>query len=102
MKTKRSHTPGPWDFVNGTSDGNIPAFYVRCGNRGIAHLIIEERDTRYETAHTEANARLIAAAPDLLEALKAAADYIAATIGHRGGDIMEAADAAIARAESKP
>ena len=51
-----THTPGPWYKTEGLiSDSNGVHIATAC-------------DTRYENA--EANARLIAAAPDLLEALK--------------------------------
>ena len=66
------HTPGPWecetDFVSGvfwvmtvsdgTKDTTIP----------IAEVYGQDEDSRQ--VNCEANARLIAAAPDLLEALK--------------------------------
>ena len=52
------HTPGPW-AISKPIGGNV---YIEKGNRLIGHIY---RDNR------EANARLIAAAPDLLAALVA-------------------------------
>lgn len=66
MSSPRQHTPGPWDvepkgsrhFVDGP-DGLTVAYLDRAGVR--------------ERAEIEANARLIASAPDLLNLLTAAA-----------------------------
>lgn len=58
------HTPGPWEFVLAGS-GNHPTWNVRLGNRGFIRLpATTDMDTM------DADARLIAAAPDLLEALR--------------------------------
>jgi hypothetical protein len=61
----RLHTPGPW-FVT--------ASRVIFGGRGIPKEIATTRPTRPTADEAEANARLIAAAPELLEAL----DYLLA------------------------
>jgi hypothetical protein len=57
-----THTPGPWHYhIGGT--GDYPTWGVRIG-RGIVHLPgIEPMEVM------DANARLIAAAPELYEAL---------------------------------
>jgi hypothetical protein len=87
-----THTPGPWQVnsndplhvcdADGESRGCSPIAFVQVGNDG-----------RWTA---KANARLIAAAPDLLVALQAVADYWA------GGDVPPEIDAlmraAIARA----
>lgn len=58
------HTTGPWEFVLAGS-GNYPDWYVSLGNRGFLRLpATTDMDTM------DADARLIAAAPDLLAALK--------------------------------
>lgn len=56
-----SHTPGPWTFFERDS----MKYLVGADGQGFAHTVglLEPRDT--------ANARLIAAAPALLEALEA-------------------------------
>lgn len=62
------HTPGPWSLiVDDAGDGSeIYGFDVSAPNgRGIAYYDAND------DPETEANARLIAAAPELLEALKA-------------------------------
>jgi len=87
MNDKRTtHTPGPWEITSISQDtGNIGV-----GHRDLRILIAEVTNAasfgdmlagamkrgggnlRQDDAHTQfANARLIASAPDLLEALKA-------------------------------
>jgi hypothetical protein len=73
------HTPGPWiadDFAMefdrrthvGTYDGT-PTYYHR--NDSICECYVTDTDGgKIGTLEAEANARLIAAAPDLLAALK--------------------------------
>ena len=87
------HTPGPWTIRNRTNQ--TPQVWN--GTTGIARL-----DDRHEwPGETEANARLIAAAPDLILALK----MFLAQYGGREGDPRErrpeiiAARRAIAKAE---
>lgn len=69
MKTEKKpqHTPGPWKI------GNVPGREAFCvydnqANEYISTIWFSERDVKEGAA----NARLIAAAPDLLEAVKAA------------------------------
>lgn len=84
-----SHTPGPWhvyrDEIN-DEDGLTVAHAVR--------FVPPYR------AQSDANARLLAAAPDLLEALCLAHDYLAAN-GWEGDARMEPILAAIAKAEGR-
>ena len=63
--SEAEHTPGPWEI----SRDAVPEGYTQ-------NTVYAERDgERVATAfRNEANARLIAAAPDLLEACKAALD----------------------------
>lgn len=94
MKTKQMHTPGPWYIdedckVWGNSqcvDGSD------CGMCQIPVATSLAEDDGQE----EANARLIAAAPELLFALKA---IIA--LSDRKHDAWDAAKGAIAKAEGK-
>ena len=92
------HTPGPWKAVYGTSR----KLWVR-DSGGFLCFMTEpfrypNQDGRYaiEILEMEANARLIAAAPDLLEALK---DARFALYGNGAGNPK--IDAAIAKAEGK-
>jgi hypothetical protein len=61
------HTPGPWKFIE--DDG---IFYVEAGN---GHRYADG-DMEGACGECLANARLIAAAPEMLEALKDARDFI--------------------------
>lgn len=62
---KQSHTPGPWD-IHG--DPHSATYYVHGANR-VCDLAKPQGFSR-TPRETEANARLIAAAPDLLLALQ--------------------------------
>jgi hypothetical protein len=67
-----SHTPGPWNICWGTYNGARMNFHITASPHGSVLPIAE---TRWRHDHAEedrqkieANAHLIAAAPDLLEA----------------------------------
>ena len=68
------HTPGPWEVLpeSDSHEGplNIVSEYEEKGGRASANWIAE-CDLQSDEAQNRANARLIAAAPDLLEALRA-------------------------------
>jgi hypothetical protein len=106
MKAETGHTPGPWHFSHGRSnhadstDGvlgaveTVDGWYV-CD---VWADCVEEHD--YEP---EANARLIAAAPDLLAALKEMRDACAAAMrviarheGQTGEFVLELKGAGVA------
>jgi len=87
------YTPGPWEVKDKTT------IY----GRGMAKFTI----IRVATAHrdhssltAQANARLIAAAPELLEALQHAHDYLAAS-GWEGDPRMHKIIAALDQAEGR-
>lgn len=68
IPTEGGHTPGPWEVC-----GQFVRTPFRHGEPGAAGLMIADvRFGIWPPAQHEANARLIAAAPALLEALKAA------------------------------
>lgn len=103
------HTPGPWTCkkaltpVDGAFDYAIAA-EVDGRPQVIAEAFARSGQTSFPPA--EANARLIAAAPDLLEALKKANWLIGKLAGWNGTDISDLDElgyptilAAIAKAE---
>ncbi|MBB5663222.1 hypothetical protein GGE68_001398 [Rhizobium leguminosarum] len=116
--TNSKHTPGPWQVTSISQD---------TGNIGVGHkeqriLIAEVTNAasfgdmlagamnrgggRFDQGdcHTQfANARLIAAAPDLLDALKLAESvYRKNVVGHgEPSSVLDAMQAAISKAEGK-
>ena len=70
-----THTPGPWhmDTIKGFPTAIGVGLEPESGARAIAIL---SRDSHSSKEHQEANARLIAAAPELLEACTAALDRL--------------------------
>jgi hypothetical protein len=102
------HTPGPWHKDDcGALRGSNGARVIVSG-LGLAFLTgyVSEQDK----AEMEANARLIAAVPDLLEALKACEPYVAhfqgGWSGHTPGNIdtaelLATIRAAIMKAEGR-
>ena len=77
VKTETEFTPGPWEVLH--SDTHADDTIVICGgnNDDLAEVFSNERCT-VRQSHDEAlgNARLIAAAPELLAALEKAAMFV--------------------------
>jgi hypothetical protein len=91
-----SHTPGPWTYREGYR--GTEEYVVQRGHEGgfVVEGLSKER--------AEADARLIAAAPELLEVLKAARRAISEVENPRQLQVVKtlaALDAAIAKAEGK-
>ena len=71
------HTPGPWEWYNDSFDYGCPSDLIRVADNGGLNIIISvDRDGRIKVE--EADARLIASAPDLLAACEAALEEIEA------------------------
>lgn len=71
MQSKAAHTPGPWEECE---RGRSKSHAVRAVKDGVyvAHIYeIGRQNLQRRFAETDANARLIAASPELLEALEA-------------------------------
>jgi len=89
-----NHTPGPWTIEKSTRTDH----HIIAGRRWIATASNHDfHPTQEENERTIANARLIAAAPDLLAALQAIMDDPDA-VDHILHLDAVAADAAIAKA----
>jgi len=98
MKTK--HTPGPWSVTeHGWSQTGIYTDGVRIALIDIYDEATEENQDELE-ASTAANARLIAAAPDLLDALQEAKHMFAGE--YPGHPTTERIFAAIEKATGEP
>lgn len=91
--TKPKHTPGPWRVT-------LPDECIVTNDDGHE---VADCSMWYEDlpAVCAANARLIAAAPDMLAALKAIIDADERGQGVRFAEAMEAAERAIGKAEPK-
>lgn len=96
------HTPGPWQTL--AEEFDRPYIRVRGTQVGWRYKIANVLTPVYEGVHskeadeTRANASLIAAAPDLLEALEA---QLAVTDWSEQEKANELARAAIAKAEGR-
>jgi hypothetical protein len=110
--TQTAHTPGPWELWTfgetcqtsiGEKSGGVSVCEVTMSDG-------EGRQTKESTDRGCANARIIAAAPELLAALEAAVAYLEANrpqgkirdifsaLNHYENDVMKPARAAIAKA----
>lgn len=89
------HTPGPWRIEN-----DAPSYCINAGERRHVAMVSCYTDGTPGNSSSEnlANARLIAAAPDLLAAAKLALDDCCDLIQTGAGNALEAA---IAKAEGK-
>lgn len=101
-ETKEAHTPGPWhtDYRKTSRGGYSQEIFDGAGEviATAAWFPVRLSDT-HTTTNREANARLIAAAPTMLEALKALADC---SLTDEDGlyEAKQLARAAITRAEA--
>ena len=85
--TFEKHTPGPWTYAPGFGD---EGFRITLGGaskwaveKGISYAMCLYPDDGDQYLEAEANARLIAAAPDLYDALKAAESALAIAASYR-------------------
>lgn len=94
-----THTPGPW-LTARTSEGEGYVLSVRHQSGGTQHAIAAVwDDNSLGLAEGIANARLIAAAPDLLDVCQKVSE--AARLAGTLGPLAQAARAAIAKARGK-
>lgn len=89
MKTE--HTQGPWRIDSKTRFGD---FTIAAGENVKACEFVAK-------TQSEANARLIAAAPELLAALKEARAFIATITNYDASKALESTWSAIVKAEGK-
>ena len=83
------HTPGPWRICTRSPN------YVERDIPSVATIAV-----CYDPSRAHADARLIAAAPDLVYALRALTPRLA-TNGHVDWHLVESARAALAKAEGR-
>ena len=93
------HTPGPWLIAESVVSRHAVTNMrrIRSKNEGLEHGAVCDVYGIQDGSEASANARLIAAAPDLLDALYLVRDYIATMKGN-GHEYSMSIDAAIAKA----
>jgi hypothetical protein len=69
---KDKHTPGPWSITELNSIGEVSEYYIFIE----PEVAVIERKVEGEDMHDMADARLIAAAPKMLNGLRAAVEFI--------------------------
>jgi hypothetical protein len=96
------HTPGPWKYALAVVNNAPNIYVVTTGKWGAANIAQCSEDSG------EANARLIAAAPDLLAALDALYSYCHGNVPFFGDAedreqraVVDQVEAAIARAKGE-
>lgn len=91
-----SHTPGPWKLVPAKN----PSYNLVCAERWhkLARVVVRMMGHGSDSEEGVANARLIAAAPELLEAAEKALQYMRL---HKYADQAWADDLASAIAKAK-
>lgn len=96
MKKEMSkHTPGPWYWAP-KADG---AVFIKSDDTRPLHKTVAQVASN-ELSAMEANARLIAAAPELLEALRDVTEYLENNrVTAREAALLRSATAAIDKAE---
>jgi hypothetical protein len=105
-REKAGHTPGPWKVSQYSSGAEIMARVPLVdGTRGEYQLLLASvMSDRHHDPQGNANAALIAAAPDLLAALETLVADIEHKYRDRSGDVdhsgIDAALAAIAKAKA--
>lgn len=94
--SEQKHTPGPWYLSGEWPHDGLASEVVHAPPEGVLAIVRCEHQGRY---YGNANARLIAAAPDLLEALKSA-ERVLDVHGYREwiGGSLDGIRAAIAKA----
>ena len=98
--TETKHTPGPWKAINMSWEYSmiIDEDAARIAQVFIRDEVDEETQDKFEEIK-EANANLIAAAPDMYEALECACDKYC--IGYEGDSLVKCEDCIIRKALRK-
>ena len=94
------HTPGPWEAIKHTRHSWEISFNGT-GMGVVVHLARTNDDCKDYQERTASDARLIAAAPEMLEALKCLKDCIYETWGSDAYLALKAAREAISKAEGE-
>ncbi len=98
-----THTPGPWEIF-GEDNGGLPVIRIEVSERDICEVRgVWDREyiTQELDRESHANARLISAAPDLLEALERWRDRLGSPGDVDLQTLLHMTDAAIAKARGE-
>lgn len=105
MKTQTKHTPGPWRISLNNTDGQYQIFQgpedKHCAWIASVTQTVIDFDRRMSKEEGQANARLIASAPELLEIGNKISDCYGNQGGHVYSEIIQELRRAIAKAEGK-
>lgn len=97
---QKNYTQGPWKAAQAFIENSPCIWVVTNGKWGAPNI------AKFEGENAEADAMLCAAAPELLDALKAMREFMSLEEGdgadEQGHDIAKLVDAAIAKAEGRP
>lgn len=94
-------TPGPWQYTHSDPAEGCDVWWITGIHGSNREKEIATVTGGWPWPSTEANARLIAAAPDLLAALYKAREYIDPTKAVSDTEILTEIDAAISKAEGR-
>jgi len=101
---RANHTDGPWTYRYGPEPGHASEFVVGPGNATLAYICPDEA-YGVEGSTVEANARLIAAAPELLDVARLVIEVFQRNdasgnfLGDDEHELWNAAGLAVAKAE---
>lgn len=99
---ERKHTPGPWEIYDEEFDDRRGYQEPKIIANGSDSALVHEICTiRIGLKETPANARLIAAAPDLLAACQLALDTMSDYRNNTPADVQQFIRAAISKAEGQ-
>jgi hypothetical protein len=94
--SEAKHTAGPWRLLPDEGEGYLRVRGTRLGHRFKVANVMAPNFLPRDELESKANARLIAAAPEMLEALQRAAQ--SAGFQYMTFETREAIDAALAKA----
>ena len=94
MTTQATHTKGPWHTGQGNGEGSI---FCECGRMrlesgGTTHYPVCHISRGWDEGEDAANASLIAAAPEMLQALKNAREWLDELAGLVQSGMFDAAE----------
>lgn len=97
------HTIGPWTYIDATQSAAHwyrPVCVIKAGNKEIASFSWNDNSQWFPNKEeSQANARLIAAAPDMYNALKDVMDFwSSSTDDDMPAELFDRANSAIAKA----